>query len=66
MDMEVKQMGDVKIEIVAGDLVATLDTAALKGSLVLSTEYVLDVIAAKIPGTLDDSLLAILKGALKA
>lgn len=59
-----------KIEIAGGkiSLVLGLDTKGLDGEVKLSvdSDYFFDELAAKIPGGLDDSIIAVLKVALKA
>jgi len=58
---------DVKFE--GGKLKATLAYAGEQGGanmeLYLSADAVLDAIAEAIPGTVDDTVIALLKGALK-
>lgn len=61
--------GKLKIEVKEGKLLLALeyDGKGLDGQfgLALDPEYFVDLLAAAIPGQLDDALLALLKTALK-
>lgn len=73
MDLINKQLSpeaNAKVVISEGklSLMAVLDTAGMDASVVVSvdTDYFLDELAAKIPGTMDDAIIAVLKAALKS
>lgn len=72
MDLINKQVGpegNVKVVISGGkiSLVGLLDTKGLdvQVSASVDSDYFIDELAKKIPGTIDDAIFAILKGALK-
>lgn len=60
----------VKVEIKDGKIVLSslIDTAGLGGnvSLHVGADYFLDELAKKVPGQIDDAIIAVLKAALKA
>lgn len=62
--------GSVKVDVVGGKIVlnAGLDTSGVDvgAKIVVEVDYFLDLLAAKIPGQLDDAVIAIMKSALKA
>jgi len=73
MNLVEKELGaetNLKLDIVAGEIVITIahQSAAAKGDLKVAVDagYFLDKLAEKIPGTIDDAILAIMKSALKA
>lgn len=73
MDILVKDLGPeakVKVVIEQGKLklVADLDTKGVDAqvSMAVDSDYFIDELAKKIPGTLDDAILNILKMALKS
>jgi hypothetical protein len=61
---------EVKVEIVQGrlKLSAVLDTKGVDvhAGMSVETDYFLDELAKKIPGVVDDAMIAVLKQALKA
>lgn len=67
---QISPESEAVVEISGGKIVlsAKLDTEGLDAQLgvSVSTEYFLDELAKKIPGTIDDAFLAVLKQALKA
>jgi hypothetical protein len=72
-DLFEKQLGaetNVDIDFKDGDLVLTVtyDGKGLRAgvSVKVDGEYFLDKLAEKIPGNIDDAIIAMLKGALKA
>ncbi len=72
MDLMEKEIGEeAKVVLTLGGgkimLTGMADTAGMDVSVAVSvdTDYFIDQLAAKIPGTLDDAILAVLKGALK-
>lgn len=73
MDILVKDVGPeakVKVVISGGklSLVALLDTKGVDAnvSVGIDSDYFLDELAKKIPGTLDDAIIGVLKMALKS
>lgn len=73
MELFVKQISpeaSAKAEITQGKIIlsASLDTPGVDGSLSIAVDadYFFDELAKKIPGTLDDALLGMLKSAVKA
>ena len=73
MDLISKQLGpEANVKAVLGggkiSLVAALDTQGFDANLSISvdSDYFLDELAKKIPGALDDAILAVLKTAIKA
>lgn len=60
----------LNIDVVGGNIVLKigLDMAGVKGNseLVVDSDYFIDQLAAKIPGTLDDNIFAVLKSVLKS
>jgi len=66
---QISPESDVVVEIAGGKIIlaAKLDTEGVDAQLSasVSTDYFLDELAKKIPGTIDDAFLAILKQALK-
>jgi hypothetical protein len=70
LSKQIGSEGQAKVEISGGklSLVALFDSKGLDGEVKLSVDadYFMDELAKKIPGQLDDAVLAILKGALKA
>lgn len=72
MDLIKKELGaegEVALSLSAGklSLSAKYDSKGLDGEVKLSvdSDYFIDQLAAKIPGQLDDAILAVLKAALK-
>lgn len=69
LDKELGPEAGAKIELAAGKIILSmaLDSKGLGGELKLSldSEYFLDELAAKIPGQIDDAVLAVLKAAFK-
>lgn len=73
MELIKKQLGaegEAAVVIEAGklSLVAKFDSKGLDGELKLSvdSDYFMDELAKKIPGQIDDAVIALLKSALKA
>lgn len=72
MDIAKIEQGELKAEVkfVKGEIVAiaALDAKGIKSELkvAIPTDYFLDELAKAIPGTIDDSLIAVIKMALKA
>ncbi len=73
MDLINKQLtpeASVKVVIAEGKiaLVALLDTKGMDVSLsaAVDSDYFFDELAKKIPGTIDDAVFALLKGAVKS
>lgn len=56
-DLKIGAVAELKLEFKAGKLVASAEVGA---------DELLDLIAAKVPGTIDDAVLGLLKAALKA
>lgn len=60
----------MKVEITGGKIMlsADLDTAGMDAAVTVAvdSDYFLDELAKKIPGTIDDAIIAVLKTALKA
>lgn len=65
MDKKLLEKGDFHIEFQEGNLCLVLDTKGLDLVIKLESEYFLDELAEKIPGEIDDMIIAALKGALK-
>ena len=74
MDMDIKDgaigsEGFYEIDIVEGDLVIKAGHASKGASagveIRVESDYFLDKLAEKIPGEVDDAVIAIIKGALK-
>jgi hypothetical protein len=67
---QISKEANVKIEIVAGkiELTAALDTsgADVAVKVLVDSDYFLDLLASKIPGQIDDAVIALFKSALKA
>jgi hypothetical protein len=67
---QISKEANVKIEIVAGkiELTAALDTsgADVAVKVTVDSDYFLDLLASKIPGQIDDAVIALFKSALKA
>jgi hypothetical protein len=66
MDKVLFENGDLKVELVAGDVVASLNTQGLKVVATVSSEYAIDKLKELVPGQIDDVVFDIIKGALKA
>lgn len=73
MDIVDKQISpEAKVKLVVGGgkigLAGVLDTKGVDVNLsvLADVDYFIDELAAKIPGQLDDAILAVLKSALKA
>jgi hypothetical protein len=64
--MELYEKGDVKVLFKEGNLVLVADTAALHSENTLKIDYLFDKIKKAIPGTVDDAVLELISGALKA
>jgi hypothetical protein len=58
------QEGEVKVELLAGDLVVSYGGKGAKGSVALDMGYLLDKLAEAIPGQIDDAVLKIIKAAI--
>lgn len=60
---------DVKVEVKEGKIVLLADYAGKGGNakveLAVGVDYFLDKLAERIPGTIDDAVLAVVKQALK-
>lgn len=72
MDLLVKELGaegKVKVVVEGGKLklVAEYDSKGLDGKVEMSvdSDYLIDELAKKIPGQIDDAIFAVLKSALK-
>jgi hypothetical protein len=67
---QLSKEASVKVEIVNGkiEIVGGLDTsgADVSAKIVVDVDYFLDLLAAKIPGQIDDAVIALFKSALKA
>lgn len=57
VDVKIGTVAELKLEFKEGKLVASAEVGA---------DQLLDLIAAKIPGQIDDAILGLLKAALKA
>lgn len=70
VDKELGPEAGAKVEISGGKIILSVDlaSAGLGGGLKLSldSDYFLDALAAKIPGSIDDAIIAVLKSALKS
>jgi hypothetical protein len=73
MELIQKQLSpeaSVKVEIVSGKIImkAEMDTKGLDAlaSMSVDSDYFLDELAKKIPGVVDDAVIAVLKQAIKA
>ena len=66
MDADLYEKGELKVEILEGDLVVKYE--GLGGSVVMTAEsgYFIDKLMEAIPGEIDDAVLNIIKGALNA
>jgi hypothetical protein len=70
INKQISPEASAKVEIIAGkiQLSAVVDTGGVDGmiSIAVDGEYFIDELSKKIPGTLDDAILAVLKSAIKA
>lgn len=66
MDQEIVKKGDLELEIKEGNLVLSFDSKGVKASVTVESGYFLDKLAEKIPGQIDDAVIAVIKSALKA
>jgi len=64
--MELYDKGETKAEIVGGNIVLVNETSGAKIEVIVKVDYFLDLLKAKIPGTIDDTLIDLVKAALKA
>lgn len=69
INKQISPEANALVEIKEGKLQLSvkLDTQGLDGQLSVSvdSDYFIDELAKKIPGTIDDAIFAVLKGALK-
>jgi len=65
MEKELYKEGEVKIEMSGVDIVITYAGKGGSVSARVEGEYLLDMIAKAIPGDVDDTVISILKAALK-
>jgi hypothetical protein len=65
MELELFAEGEIKVSMINADIAITY--AGKGGSVMVKVEgeYLLDKIAEAIPGTIDDTVISILKAALK-
>jgi hypothetical protein len=67
---QISKEASVKVDVKDGKIQvdAALDTSGADASvkIAVDVEYFLDILAAKIPGQIDDAVIAIFKAALKA
>lgn len=66
MSTELYAEGEVKIELVKEDVVITYAGKGGSVSVKIEGEYLLDKLAEVIPGDVDDTIINIIKAALKA
>ena len=64
--MELYDKGETKAEIVGGNIVLVNETSGAKIEVIVKIDYFLDLLKEKIPGTIDDTLIDLVKAALKA
>jgi len=64
-DKELYQKGEVALHLVDGDLVIVYHGAGGKVEVSVETDYFLDKLKDVIPGKIDDTVIELLKGALK-
>jgi hypothetical protein len=64
MDLLLWQEGEVRVEILKGDLTVTYGGRGAKGSVAVDMGYLLDKLAEAIPGQLDDLVLKMIKQAI--
>jgi len=70
VEKELGEVGDLKVEVVAGKILVSV-SAAKPGAQAdlkvnLDPDHFLDKLAAAIPGQIDDAVINMLKAALKA
>jgi hypothetical protein len=66
MNVELYQEGEVKAELKDGQLVFTYGGKGAHALFSVDMGYVLDKIAAAIPGQVDDAIIGVIKAAIKA
>lgn len=70
LDKKIGAEGDVKLAVQNGKLIITAAYEGASGEVTLAVAedigYFLDKLAALIPGTVDDAVIAVIKEALKA
>ena len=64
--MDLFAEGEVQVQLVGADVVLTYAGKGGSVSVKVDGEYLLDKLAAAIPGEIDDTVIGILKAALKA
>lgn len=65
MEKELFNKGELKVSMNGVNIVIEHESKGLKGSLEVQGDYLLDLLMEAIPGTIDDAVIMMLKGALK-
>jgi hypothetical protein len=70
LTQEIGKEGTLDIDVVGGQIVLSAKHVHASGEVVITAKedvgYFLDKLAAKIPGAVDDAIIAVIKSALKA
>lgn len=70
VDQAIGAEGKLELDVVGGQLIVTAKHVHASGEISIQAKedvgYFLDKLAAKIPGTVDDAIIGVIKAALKA
>ena len=65
MEKELLSKGELKIKVEGAKVLLILDSAGVDFTVAVDGEYFMDKLAQAIPGQIDDTVIGLLKGALK-
>jgi len=66
MEVGLYENGEVEVTLVNGNIVLTYGGKGMTGNITLNGDYFMDKVKEVIPGGIDDTIIDILKAALKA
>lgn len=66
MEKDLYEKGEVSVKLQDGDIVISYEGKGASGTFKIKGEYFLDLLKDAIPGQIDDTIIDIIKAAIKA